>query len=746
MTDLSESEILLQFRDAMAAMGLRTSDKLEPYDGEVRRFNVDGDPKGTRNGWYVLFMDGIPAGEFGSWRSGVQATWTANGDRLTADEAREVRERIEAARKKREADTRAKQGEAARAANLLLNAAQPANDDHPYLTRKRVRAHGLAVADWPLRNSDGEVYGHVAGTLLVPIMDARGRVVSLQGIFPEKRGTFGRDKDFLKDGRKRGCFHLIGKPVPGKPVAIAEGYATAATVHELTGWCVAVAFDAYNLRPVAEALREVMPGELFVICADNDQWTETPVKNPGITEATKAGQAINARVLVPEFADDDGRPTDWNDLAQREGADVALRQLQAFMIQVPAPAANDNAPVDVHGMRPVDFMSWPHMGTSGRPLNTIPNLQYLLANYGFTVRYDVIRKDLAIAYPGQSGTPDNQRTKAVDTVGSLCALNRLPKTDIKSFLLSIGDENPRNPVMDFITSKPWDTRSRLADLLETIKTRPGFDRHLLSLLLRRWLISAVAAAAKPSGFWSKGVLVFQGEQSLGKTAWFRALLPYAMRDLLKVDATINPDNKDSIISAVSHWLVELGELDGTLRKADIARLKGFISQDVDQFRRPYGHTEEKFPRRTVFFASVNPEQFLADDTGNVRWWTVPVADIDHLHGIDMQQVWAEVFEWFKKGERWWLDRDEEARLEAGNAAHRRADPIEELILSRYDCGTSATRRLTATEILIELGYDKPTKAMLNEAGNVLRRRFGDAKKSNGRKVFEVPYMDRERPF
>lgn len=410
-------------------------------------------------------------------------------------------------------------------------------------------------------------------------------------------------------------------------------------------------------------------------------------------------------------------------------------------------AANDHAGAlqkshaavaDVHNMQAVNDMEWPHMGAKMQPLSTIPNLRHLLNNYGFTVRYDVIRKDMQVTHPGQRGARDNVRSKAIDTVISLCALNQLPRGDVPGYLLSIADDNQFNPVADYLLSRPWDGASRFDTLLRTIETKPGFDRDLLAMLLRRWLISAVAAAVKPSGFWSKGVLVFQGEQSLGKTAWIRSLLPSELRDLVKVDATIDPNSKDSIISAVSHWLVELGELDGTLRKADIARLKGFISQDVDQFRRPYGRTEEKFQRRTVFFASVNPEQFLVDDSGNVRFWTIPVVGVDHTHSIDMQQLWSEVLSWFMGGEKWWLDRDEEVKLEGANADHQRGDPVEDLILSRYSRTETATRRLTATEILIELGYDKVSKALLNEAAGAMRKHFGEWTKHNGRKVFRVP--------
>ncbi|WP_349568444.1 VapE domain-containing protein [Azotobacter salinestris] len=492
------------------------------------------------------------------------------------------------------------------------------------------------------------------------------------------------------------------------------------------------------------ALAPYFKGRQVVILPDND---DAGRSHAAMVASKLAGVAASVRVLELPDLPHKGDVSDW--LAA--GRDAA--ELLAMAGALPVPA-NDNLPEqfdqvrDVHDLPPVTLMTWPHTSSNGQPLNTIPNLAHLLNHYGFVVRYDVIRKDLRITYPGQCGTPDNQRSKAFDTVLSLAALNRLPKSDTQSFLLSIGDDSAVNPVMDFILSRPWDGRSRLAELLDTIKTRPGFDRDLLAVLVRRWLVSAVAAAAKPFGFWSKGVLVFQGEQSLGKTAWIRSLLPEDLRDLVKIDATINPDNKDSIISAVSHWLVELGELDGTLRKADIARLKGFISQDVDQFRRPYGRVEEKFQRRTVFFASVNPEQFLADDTGNVRWWTVPVVGVNYSHGIDTQQLWAEVFNWFQAGERWWLDRDEEARLEAVNAEHQQTDPVQELIQSRYGAApvSAITRRMTATDVLLEMGFDRPTQRQKNDAGQTLRKLFGAPKRTKAGLLFDVPVTTTSRPY
>lgn len=396
-------------------------------------------------------------------------------------------------------------------------------------------------------------------------------------------------------------------------------------------------------------------------------------------------------------------------------------------------------PQDVHAMQEPGPWSFPHTSSKGRLQNTIPNLKHLLDHYGINVGYDVIRKSVKIDIPGQAGTADNRATTALSVILSLCSRAGLPKAEAPEFLVTIADENPVNPVLRWIESKPWDGEDRLEDLAETLQTRPGYDRDLLRLMLRRWMVSAVAAAAMPEGFRGRGVLVLQGPQSIGKTAWFMALVPPEMRDLLKVDAVLDPNNKDTIISAMSHWLVELGELDATFRKADIARLKGILTADYDMFRRPYARAEERYPRRTVFFASVNDAEFLVDDTGNSRWWTVPVIDVDFHHSIDMQQVWAQALALFRQGERWWLDRNEEARLEAANDSHRKIDPIEDLILSKYDVTATPTRRLSATEILVEIGFDKPTNAQAQKAGSALRRLFGDPRRGRtGRNLYCVP--------
>jgi putative DNA primase/helicase len=120
--------------------------------------------------------------------------------------------------------------------------------------------------------------------LLVPMRDAEGVLWSAQFIGPDGQ------KRFLKSGRKLGLYFSLGGPVQGH-MAIAEGLATAASIHAATGWPTACAFDAGNLEPVAVALRAKYPSTDIVVAADGDA--------VGIAKATAAAHRIDGRVALP---------------------------------------------------------------------------------------------------------------------------------------------------------------------------------------------------------------------------------------------------------------------------------------------------------------------------------------------------------------------------------------------------------------------------------------------------------------
>lgn len=398
-------------------------------------------------------------------------------------------------------------------------------------------------------------------------------------------------------------------------------------------------------------------------------------------------------------------------------------------------------------VQPLDPASFPNAPRKGEsiPPTTIPNVAFLLEEYEIRVRYNVIKKRLEVRWPGQSGTLDNSSTVALTTILSLGALNRMNTGPFPAILETIADRNPHNPVANWILSKKWDGVDRLDALQSTLVHREDYPGPLKDVLVQRWLISTVAAALSPQGFYCRGILTLQGPQSIGKTSWFRALIsdPILREQVLKLDHHLDAGNKDSQITAVAHWLVEIGELDSSLKK-DVARLKGFITSDRDKLRKPYGRVDSEYQRRTVFCASVNEESFLVDPTGNTRFWTIPVTKIDYQHTIDMQQLFAQIARDYENGMNWWLEPCEEALLEQCNQEHRAVSTLRERLLPALMVKPYPQHEIlaySATDALRRLGIRQPSNPQCREMGSILRDLLGSPKKIQGIQKWRIPFID-----
>ncbi len=298
------------FSEAARQAGLAINDAIIA-DGKLHRCTIEGDQRGKRNGWYVLHLDGLPTGVFGSWKTGENHTWRSESTHeLTDTEREEQRRRIELAKTQRQqAETELREQAAAKAIKLWGRAGT-VNANHSYLVSKKIRPVGIKQ----LRNM-----------LIIPVHDADGVLHSLQFI-----GTDGT-KRFLTGGRKRSCFATLGD-CTSETLYLTEGWATGCTLHEATESAVIVTFDAGNLRPVAEVLRKKHPHKRLIFCADDDH--KTP-GNPGITKATEAAHAIGGFLATPSF--DANRPntaTDFNDLFQHSGLD-AVCQCLAAAVEIP---------------------------------------------------------------------------------------------------------------------------------------------------------------------------------------------------------------------------------------------------------------------------------------------------------------------------------------------------------------------------------------------------------------------------
>jgi putative DNA primase/helicase len=450
------------------------------------------------------------------------------------------------------------------------------------------------------------------------------------------------------------------------------------------------------------------PNHKHVFVADNDD------SKTGEKEAKKAAALVNkkggyAEIQMPETKGD------YNDHKN----EVAVTKGELVLQSV-------DVPVEFEFIR----------SANGRFLNTKDNINGVLKTHGVDVRYNVIKKKMEIDIPDMTFIADMQEEASLIEIEHRCIHMGIPHTKVRDYLKVLAREY--NPVKEWIDSEPWDEVDRLPEFLNSLTTEES--AQLRDMLLKKWLISCVAAAYEKNGVELEGILVLQGAQGLGKTLWFKRLCDYNKGWLLE-GATLNPSDKDSVKRAVSHWIVELGEIESTFKKSDIDQLKAFVTAKTDELRLPYDRAFTTYQRRTAFYASVNAREFLTDTSGNRRFWVLAVKDIDVNHGVNMQQLWAQVKDtMYVPGQKnWFLSPDERELLQGSNEQYRTQSSVEDLILEHVNFGSDDTKPVQMTKLLRDLGIKSPRMPDFKEASRVLHERGIEARRSNGKKIFDLDY-------
>jgi len=378
---------------------------------------------------------------------------------------------------------------------------------------------------------------------------------------------------------------------------------------------------------------------------------------------------------------------------------------------------------------------------------TLENFRHVIEASKIQIRFNEVKKRADIDVPGLQIGRQNRDAVILSHLESLVIRNDMSPGQARQYLLVLADANPFDPFADWVNSKPWDGTSRLGDICETLVPTEEYPTAFRDVLVRKWLLSIVAATFKKQGFRARGVLTLQGAQGLGKTSWIASLVtPARLREeVVKLGHSWDGGSKDARLAALRHRIVELGELEGSFRR-EMAGLKAFITETDDKIRPPYAKVEAEYRRSTIFAASVNDRQFLLDTTGNSRFWTIPVERIDYEHDIDMQQVFAELKAAFEKGDQWWLTEPEEEQLGKVNDEHRLLSAIEARIAEEFEVDRAQCDnlpRLTATEVLKRLGFEKPTNAQSKEANVALRTLLGEPKRVRGYNRWPIPWRQAE---
>lgn len=286
------------------------------------------------------------------------------------------------------------------------------------------------------------------------------------------------------------------------------------------------------------------------------------------------------------------------------------------------------------------LIDFPYMDNEDKILKIWENLECILTANSIEVVYNEICKNIEVC-----GLPSSNLNKCILDIHTLCSKYgfKLSIKQISEFVTQIGMNNHVNPVreyLEFCENIYKNENNNIEKLCDCIITDRCFNQNLKKILITKWLINTARIVYNNEGNMNvEGVLTLQGSQGIGKTRFIKEIIPMDVKTGIDLD----PSDKDKINQCIKYWVCELGELDSTLKK-DLAKLKAFLTEQEDEYRRPYAAFPVKYPRMTSFYATVNQSDFLKDETGNRRYWVIPVKKIDFekLEKLEIEQLWGEV--------------------------------------------------------------------------------------------------------
>lgn len=283
------------------------------------------------------------------------------------------------------------------------------------------------------------------------------------------------------------------------------------------------------------------------------------------------------------------------------------------------------------------------------PLKVWQNLKCVLNRHNITLRLNLINHE--IDFLGLRGS-DSRNGKVTDIYSLQMQEGlRLSRGETEASIMRIAEENAYNPFLEMLKANENKDIKIIAEVFNCLTINYDYIVYedFFNELFVKWCINVVKMSENTleKAYRSQGVLILQGLQGGRKSTFFEKLMPN--KDFFKGDTSLNPEKTDSVMQNTKYILVEWGEIDSTL-KAEQSKLKQFITATDDEYRAPYAHLPERYPRRTSYCGSVNKVDFLKDETGSRRFWVIPVVgivDIDSLEKIDIKKFWGAVYHLWK---------------------------------------------------------------------------------------------------
>lgn len=695
--------------------------------GRMRRCRVEGEGR-ERKGWYMLHElrldDGteVLVGSFGVWRGAENNATKVKLNlqkKLGPEQAEALRKRLAEDRRRAEAVRKAVAERAAQRATAMWKRCQPTGECD-YLQRKGVGGYGVRFSP--------------SGAMVVPLLDVHNHIHGLQVVRGKDRRAGAMEKEYWPQGlEKKGKFHLIGMPQDGGILLVAEGYATAASLHACTGLPVAVAFDANNLAPVAEALRKRYKGLRILVCADDDNtqkchaenahataeagrrieckhrvWLpdgntcphcgkEHKAANAGVTMASTAAMQVGGAWLAPQFADvaavrqawlEQGKKlNDYNDLHLAEGLHVVRAQVETRLLELgwkSRQAAQrlalsaGGAGVDVAGEKV--------------PLRPVDSLDEMLERF-------------ALVY-GQGGAVFDH------TEHLLIAMTDLGHACLNADLFREWREHPERLIVrkEEVGFDPSDKDPGITCNLWDgwpVKPKEGDCTYLLDLLwhmcseeggskteeLYQWVIKWLAYPLQHPGAKMKSTIVVHGPQGTCKNMFFEAYMKIFGKYAWTIDQSALEDKHNDFQSSKLFLIA-----DEVVARSDLFhiknKLKGMVTGDFVRINPKNMHARYERNHANMVFLSNEPIPVVLEDD-------------DRRHAI----VWTPA----KLTKEFYAKVQSEINNDGALALY---DYLLQVDLSGFDNATHPPMT-AAKEELIGLSLDSPSKFMRAfESGDV----------------------------
>jgi len=577
-------------------------------DGEMHRFATDQNKSYSKDGWYIAFDDSKGrAGSFGSWRDGSKTTWSNGAGRLLtrtelADIDKKIALKFEEAKKEK--------AEAAQRAKRLYEQASE-NGTSAYLAKKGIEqpAGCRFVSEMP--SSAFGFKGECAITAMItPVYAPSGVIATLQIITDD--GT----KLFMKGGSTTGGWFPLGDWQSSKCVVIAEGLATAQSIHQASGLPVIAAFSANNLQKVALMARNKNALAEILIAVDGDK--------AGRDHSDIAAKSCNGKMIEAT----DGM--DWNDVHQAEGLAVVRR---AFVTE------------EINTLWKADLIVKQKADGTQVIVKCVSNFTTILQNsdeWKDVLSYDdFLYKIIPVkAPPINLNSGDELQTHHMTEVRASLEKNHfkdnLSKDVVNEAIVLAAMQKKSHQVIDYISHLKWDGVPRIETFLELVTGCKNDDVAYIRGVSTYLFMSAVNRIFEP-GSKADAVVVFEGDQGIKKSTLVQEL--FYKKWCAAITSSFS--DKDFYQNLRGKWCMVFDDLH-CMKASDQNQMKAILSSEKDTYRASYAASPQDWLRQNIFIATTNDHRYLDDPTGARRWLPIFCVkiDIDYVKN-NRDQLWAE---------------------------------------------------------------------------------------------------------